>query len=196
VKPPGLRVASGTLRGRRLEVPAGIRPTEQKVREALFSIWGDRLPGSEVLDLFAGSGAVAIEALSRGAAAATLVESERSVLAVLRRNTQLLAHERARLMPVPVERALAELQGRAEAFDLVFADPPYAWIPDARFFAGCAALLTSGGELTVEHSARTVLPLEVAGLCCTGVRRYGESALSFFGERRGVAIADEVAGGG
>ncbi len=188
MKSPGVRVSSGALRGRKLEVPAGIRPTEQKVREALFSIWGERLREAIVLDLFAGSGAVAIEAISRGASAATLVECERSVLAVLRRNTELLPPGRVRLMPLPAARALAELGARAEAFDLVFADPPYAWIPDEGFFDSCAALLAAGGELTVEHSSRTVLPAEVGGLVCTGVRRYGEAALSFY-------VVGEITGG-
>ena len=75
MKSPGVRISSGALRGRRLEVPAGIRPTEQKVREALFSIWGERLAEGVVLDLFAGSAAVAIEAISRGAFSVTVVES-------------------------------------------------------------------------------------------------------------------------
>ena len=176
-----MRISSGSLRGRRLEVPAGIRPTEQKVREALLSIWGERLAEANVLDLFAGSAAVAIEAISRGAFSATAVESDRTVLAVQKRNLALLPAASFRQLAVPVERALLELRGRGERYDLVFADPPYAWIPDAGFFAGCAGVLEPGGLLTVEHSSRVVLPLEVAGLTRTGTRRYGESALTFYG---------------
>lgn len=181
MRSPGVRISSGSLRGRRLEVPAGIRPTEQKVREALLSIWGERLAEANVLDLFAGSAAVAIEAISRGAFSATAVESDRTVLAVQKRNLALLPAASFRQLAVPVERALLELRGRGEKFDLVFADPPYAWIPDAGFFAGCAGVLEPGGLLTVEHSSRAVLPLEVAGLTRTGTRRYGESALTFYG---------------
>jgi 16S rRNA (guanine(966)-N(2))-methyltransferase RsmD len=174
-------VSSGALRGRKLEVPAGIRPTEQKVREALFSIWGELLPAATLLDLFAGSGAVAIEAVSRGALAVTLVESQRAVLEVTKRNAALLPAASFRILPLPAERALAELLGRGERFDLVFADPPYAWIPDAGFLAGCAALLRPGGVVTVEHSSRVVLPIESGELVRTDTRRYGESALTFYG---------------
>ncbi|MEO8197884.1 MAG: 16S rRNA (guanine(966)-N(2))-methyltransferase RsmD [Thermoanaerobaculia bacterium] len=183
MKPPGVRVSSGALRGRKLDVPAGIRPTEQKVREALFSIWGERLTEATVLDLFSGSGAVAIEAVSRGALAATAVESNRTALEVQRRNLALLPAGSYRLMAQPVERALLELGGRGEQFDLVFADPPYAWIPDAGLFAGCSALLRAGGLLAVEHSSRVVLPIEAGDLVRTDSRRYGESALSFYGKR-------------
>lgn len=183
MKSPGVRVSTGSLRGRRLEVPPGIRPTEQKVREALFSIWGDRLREANLLDLFAGSGAVAIEAISRGAFAVTVVESSRAVVEVQKRNLALLPAGSYRLIAQPVERALQELQKRGAAFDLVFADPPYAWIPDAAFFAGCSALLLPGGELTVEHSARVELPLEPAEVVRTNSRRYGESALTFYGKK-------------
>jgi 16S rRNA (guanine(966)-N(2))-methyltransferase RsmD len=185
VKPPGLRISSGSLRGRRLEVPAGIRPTEQKVREALFSIWGAALADANVLDLFAGSGAVAIESVSRGALSATAVESGRTVLAPLKRNLALLPAGSCRLLALPVERALLELQGRGEPFDFVFADPPYAWIPDGGFFAACSALLRAGALLTVEHSSRVVLPVEAGDLVRTDTRRYGEAALTFYG-RSGV----------
>jgi 16S rRNA (guanine966-N2)-methyltransferase len=185
VKPAGLRVASGALRGRKLGVPDGIRPTEQKVREALFSIWGDRLPEASLLDLFAGSGAVGIEAVSRGAFGVTLVESHRPVLEVLRRNAAILPAASFRVLALPVDRALDELRASAVEFDLIFADPPYAWLPDPRFFAGCAALLRPGGALAVEHSARVALPVEVGELVRTDSRRYGESALAFFGKSGG-----------
>jgi 16S rRNA (guanine966-N2)-methyltransferase len=177
----GIRVSSGAFKGRQLEVPDGIRPTEQKVREALFSIWGERTAEAELLDLFAGTGAVGIEAASRGALTVTLVESDRRVLAALKRNAALLPAGSFRLLALPVDRALAELRERGVEFDLVFADPPYSWVPVIDFFAGCSALLRPGGALAVEHSARVVLPLETAQLVRTGTRRYGESALTFFG---------------
>lgn len=182
MKSAGVRVSSGDLKGRRLEVPDGIRPTEQKVKEALFSIWGERLAEAVLLDLFAGSGAVAIEALSRGAFMATLVESNRTVLATLKRNVSLLSPGSFRLIPLPVARALGELADRSTEFDLVFADPPYSWVPDAGFLAVCGRLLRTGGTLTVEHSARVELPVEAGALVRTDSRRYGESALTFFGK--------------
>ncbi len=182
MRSPGIRVSSGALKGRQLEVPGGIRPTEQKVREALFSIWGERTAAAAFLDLFAGTGAVGIEAVSRGAFGATLVEADRLVLAALRRNAALLPLGSSRLLALPVDRALVELRSRAEEFDLIFADPPYSWVPDPGFFAGCAALLRPGGALAVEHSARVVLPVDAGTLVRTATRRYGESALAFFGK--------------
>jgi 16S rRNA (guanine966-N2)-methyltransferase len=163
-------------------VPEGIRPTEQKVKEALFSIWGERLADAMVLDLFSGTGAVAIEALSRGAFAATLVEFNRTVLQTTKRNLALLPNGSHRLLPVPVDRALAELRQQGADFDLIFADPPYAWVPDGGFLAGCAALLRPGGVLAIEHSARVALPPENGCLVRTDTRRYGESALTFYGK--------------
>ena len=182
MKSPGIRVASGAMKGRKLEVPPGIRPTEQKVREALFSIWGERLAGATLLDLFAGSGAVAIEAISRGALSTTLVESNRSVVAALERNVAPLPRGSYRLLALPAERALAELARQAARFDLVFADPPYSWVPDAGFLAACSLLLRSGGVLTIEHSARSALPASAGDLVRTDSRWYGESALAFYGK--------------
>ena len=182
MRSPGVRISSGSLKGRTLEVPTGVRPTEQKVREALFSIWGERLLEASFLDLFAGSGAVAIEAISRGALQATLVESSRAVVAALKRNAAFLPVGTHRLLAVPVERALRELGVQAEKFDLIFADPPYAWVPDAGFLAGCSALLLPGAWLTIEHSSRVALPVEAGDLVCTDSRRYGESNLTFYGK--------------
>lgn len=179
---PGIRVSSGELKGRKLEVPDGIRPTEQKVKEALFSIWGERLAEAILLDLFGGSGAVAIESISRGALEVTVVESNRSVLEALKRNATILPAGSFHLLARPVERALTELDGRGARFDIVFADPPYSWVPDAGFIAGCGALLRAGGTLTVEHSSRVVLPVEAGDLVRTDSRRYGESALTFYGK--------------
>ena len=133
MKAPGIRIASGSLKGRKLEVPSGIRPTEQKVKEALCSRSGATVSTeATVLDLFAGSGAVAIEAMSRGAFSATLVESE--PLGGRRPWSGTWHYFRpgaSHLLAQPVERALSELLGRAARFDLVFADPPYSWVPDA-----------------------------------------------------------------
>jgi 16S rRNA G966 N2-methylase RsmD len=99
----------------------------------------------------------------------------------LRRNVGLLSPGSFRLIPLPVARALAELADRSTEFDLVFADPPYSWLPDTAFLAACGQLLRTGGTLTVEHSARIELPVEAGALVRTDSRRYGESVLSFFG---------------
>ena len=119
-----MRVVAGKYRGRRLAAPSGtsVRPTSDRVREALFSILGD-IEGLRVLDLFAGSGAVAIEALSRGAASATLVEDDRRAIAAIRANLEQLDHPAAEVVRAD---AIAWLGGRRGPYDLVFLDPPYS----------------------------------------------------------------------
>ena len=185
----GARITGGELRGRALEVGPGVRPTEGRVREALFSIWQETIPGSRFLDLFAGSGAAAFEALSRGASSAVLVEQAPAVLRCLERNVRELglgARVKLRRGVLPgVLRGLAE---RPERFEHVFADPPYAFDGHARLLEMAGLLLAEGGELALEHSAR-VEPLGGAGgLVLVNQRRYGESALSFY-----RADADEAA---
>ncbi len=177
---PGLRIAGGTHRGRRLAVPPATRPTEAKVRQALFSIWLEEVRDCRFLDLFAGSGAMGLEALSRGALEAVLVESDRAALEILRRNATSLFPGAARVLGRPVLPALESLGAAGERFDLVFADPPYRLILDAEAFTLCAAILDPRGRFALEHAARDRIPAETPGLVCVETRRYGESALSFF----------------
>jgi 16S rRNA (guanine966-N2)-methyltransferase len=119
-----VRVVAGQYRGRRLQAPRGtsVRPTSDRVREALFSILGD-IAGLRVLDLFAGSGALAIEALSRGAASATLVEDDRAAVDAIRANLAPLEDANAQVVRAD---ALAWLGGQRGPYDLVFLDPPYS----------------------------------------------------------------------
>lgn len=177
---PGVRIAGGSHRGRRVEVPGSARPTETKVRQALFSIWQEEVVDSRFLDLFAGSGAVGLEALSRGALEAIFVESDRAALEVLRRNAQALFPGAARVLGRPVQVALESLVAQGERFDLIFADPPYRVVLDAETMSLCAAVLGSHGRFALEHATRGGLPMETPGLVCVETRRYGESALSFF----------------
>lgn len=158
----GMRVVAGSAKGRRLRAPAGsdTRPTSDRVRESVFNILTsmDALDGAAVADLFAGTGALGVEALSRGAASAVLVDAGRPALDVIRANLQVLEEpERATVVGGDVLRWLAALPPVAEGgprWDVVFADPPYAWErwPEllARL-AGRADLLVaeSGGELDV-----------------------------------------------
>jgi 16S rRNA (guanine966-N2)-methyltransferase len=120
-----MRVVAGLYKGRRLAAPRGtsVRPTSDRVREALFSILGSTVEGARVLDLFAGTGALAIEALSRGAASATLVENNRSALDAIRANLAPLEGADAELVRAD---ALHWLEGRRGPYDLVFLDPPYS----------------------------------------------------------------------
>jgi 16S rRNA (guanine966-N2)-methyltransferase len=179
----GVRVSGGELRGRSVSVPGEARPTEGRVREALFSIWRERVDGGRVLDLFAGSGVVAIEAASRGALSVVAVEMAPRSVAVLEQNVRRTAMEgvvAVRRGTLPADLALLAAEG---PFDLVYADPPYRYPDYAELLAAVEPLLAADGEVAVEHTSRRELPAEVGDLVRVDVRRYGESALSFY--RRG-----------
>jgi 16S rRNA (guanine966-N2)-methyltransferase len=176
------RIISGAFGGRLIDVPAGqvTRPTSDRVREALFGRLDhqDVLGGARTLDLYAGSGALGLEALSRGARAATFVESDRLVVDVLRRNIAALAPGPDVLVRAePVQRAL--LRGADAPYDLVLADPPYALEEDD--LADVLALLPRHGWLAseavvvVERDARSPEPRWPAALAAVDERRYGET---------------------
>jgi 16S rRNA (guanine966-N2)-methyltransferase len=173
-------VIAGALGGRRLSAPRGerTRPTSDRVREALFSALGD-VEGARVLDLYAGTGALAIEALSRGAASALLVEQAGAALRVLRENLAALGlDDRARVLGVAVERAVATVVG---PFDLVLADPPYADLAAAAEALATLAPRALDPQATVvlEHATRDAAPA-IAGLEHARTRQYGDTALSFY----------------
>jgi 16S rRNA (guanine(966)-N(2))-methyltransferase RsmD len=177
----GVRITGGERRGRVLAVGPGVRPTEGRVRESLFSIWQTRVPGSRFLDLFAGSGAVGLEAHSRGAAFVCFVEADPRALRDLERNAGELPRQAWRCWRGRVPAALGRLAVAGEQpFDLVFADPPYAFAEYGQLIAGVAPLLAGEGELAVEHSARVALPEASGGLSRTDERLYGETAISFY----------------
>lgn len=175
-----MRVVGGRLGGRSLHAPKGraTRPTPERVREALFSILGS-VEQARVLDLFAGSGALAIEALSRGAAAATLVDSSATAVAAIRRNLENLGLS----AEVQRRRALAFLQwasGAGRQYDLVFVDPPYRHasalaeeLPQA-----LVGVLAGGARVVVESDRRTALRL--APLSVTDERRYGDTMIRIY----------------
>jgi 16S rRNA (guanine966-N2)-methyltransferase len=181
------RIVGGRAKGRRLAVPArGTRPTSERAREALFNSLRSlvQLPGAHVLDLFAGSGAVGIEALSRGAAFALLVESDRAACAVLRRNLAAVTDGRATVCCRPVAVQLAQLHPSAP-FRLVFADPPYA-LPDDELAATLRPLaggwLAEDAVVVVERPVRAAEPGWPAGVALVMQRRYGDAVL-WYGAR-------------
>jgi 16S rRNA (guanine966-N2)-methyltransferase len=184
-----VRVIGGRLGGRTLIAPPGTatRPTSDRVREALFSILGD-MEDVDVLDLFAGTGALGIEALSRGAAHATFVECGAPALRALRRNLTALALEgETSVFPLRVERALSSVPWGARRFDLVFMDPPYAEIRGGVFPKGLAKAVGQGFSTALKPAARLVLehassdaPPAVPGLDVEGTRTYGDTSLSFY----------------
>jgi len=182
------RIVGGEAKGRRLAVPAkGTRPTSDRAREALFNTLRAELDisGARVLDLFAGSGAVGLEALSRGAAISVFVESDRQAARIITENIGTLALAGATLHRCPVETYLAAV-GADEPFDFVFADPPYAYsgrslamllesLDDERW-------LTAGAVVVVERSSRDVEPEWPQGIKPVKQRRYGEGCL-WYGRR-------------
>ena len=174
-----MRVIAGSARGRKLQVPAGrgTRPTPARVREALFSMLASHLelPGAAVLDLFAGSGALGIEALSRGAAQATFVEVAATAQRALRHNLQPFGG-RARLLAQPAAAALRLLP--PARFDLVLLDPPFALqlLPATVAALGQNGLLRPAAVVVCEHASRQppALPAAASVLCS---RRFGEVSL-------------------
>ena len=150
-----IRVIGGRLRGRRLAVPRGwaLRPTPNRVRETLFNWLQNEITGARCLDLFAGTGALGIEALSRGAAAVTFVESDARIAAELRLQLERL-HLTAPVMCTAADRFLAATSDR---FDIIFADPPFD-MDAAPVCRAAAALLGSGGALYCERDVGDRLP--------------------------------------
>lgn len=178
------RIIGGRAGGRRLKAPPGAttRPTSDRVREALFSALEARLgslAGLRFLDLYAGSGAVGLEAMSRGAGVVTLVESERRAARVVQDNVRGLGMTRAEVVAQPVQRFLA--QPPRAPYDVVFADPPYD-LPERDLVEVLELLvarewLAAGALVVVERSARSVEPGWPAGLVRLREREYGETAL-------------------
>ena len=177
------RIVAGSAGGRPLKVPpgAGTRPTSDRVREALFSRLESlgALDGARVLDLYAGSGALGLEALSRGAASAVLVEAAPRAAAVARANAAALGLPGAHVVAAKVERYLPGAP--AAGFDLVLVDPPYALPEDdlAAVLVALAPALDPGALVVVERSARGPEPSWPPGWRREDSRRYGETALWF-----------------
>lgn len=175
-----LRLTGGTLRSRSVKTPPGraVRPTPARVKEALFSILADRLPDAVVLDLFAGTGALGFEALSRGAAHATFVEQHRPTAEALRGSARALGvADRTTVLAMTAERAARVVDGR---YDLVFADPPYATTYPGVAFATLRErrAIDERSLVVYEHSAQTPLPADPA-FHLQRAARYGAVALAF-----------------
>jgi 16S rRNA (guanine966-N2)-methyltransferase len=179
-----MRVIAGTLKGRRLAPVKGrIRPTAAKVREAIFNILGEAVIETRVLDLFAGTGALGIEALSRGAKAAVFVEDHPEALKVLRRNLHDLGlTAQTMVLPMPVLTALKKLAVRGERFALAFLDPPYGGGVAAGVLDGLAAaqLMLPQTWVVAEHSRRESLPERCGDLWRRELRRYGDTQVAFY----------------
>ncbi len=178
-----VRITGGRLRGRVLRTAraAELRPTSDRVRSAIFSILGaDAVRGARVLDLYAGTGALGIEALSRGAVRADFVESSARLSAQIRESLrQLSLEEQGHVYGSKAERALDALSG---GYDLVFADPPYSMDSVGALLdrLGRGELVAEGGLVVVEHRFNTVLAESYGKLALLTSRRYGDTGVSIF----------------
>ena len=178
-----MRVIAGSYGGRRLQTPAGqdTRPTTDRVREALFSILGERVAGARVLDLFAGSGALGIEALSRGAAEATFVDNAAPAIRAIGANLEALGAD-AFVVRAEARRFLGGASRSGRSYDLVFLDPPYrlATSLGRDLSAALAAVLAPESTVVAESDRRA--PLEV-DLPLEDERRYGDTLIRIHGSR-------------
>jgi 16S rRNA (guanine966-N2)-methyltransferase len=180
-----VKIIAGALKGRRLVAPRGstTRPTADQVRIALMDTLTPWLEGVRFLDLFAGAGAVGLEALSRGAAHATLVERDARAVAALRRNVATLGVERVtRILPEEVRRAVHRLERQHERFGLVFLDPPYETelLPAALAALGTGGLLAPPSLVVAQHLTKRAPAPEFGVLHAYRTRRFGETTLTFF----------------
>lgn len=172
-----MRIVGGEARGRTLRSVPGstTRPTSDRVRQSLFDVLGQRMDGLAVLDLYAGTGAMALEALSRGAASALLVESDARACGVIHGNIADLRYQgRCKLVRDELPGALARLEGK---FDLVFSDPPYALRASQAIVDALAqgALLAPGARVVLEMDRREEPPACPPGLRLDDERRYGDT---------------------
>jgi 16S rRNA (guanine966-N2)-methyltransferase len=188
-RPPSVRIFAGQWKRRHLEVPASARPTSGRAREALFSILQKRIPGARVLDLYAGSGAVGMEAVSRGAEHAVLIDRDATVL---RRNIAKLppAEGAIEILEEDADAALDRLASRGVRFDLVFSDPPYArgsHAPDLR--AKVARVLAPEGIFVLQSDRFEDEPSDPKDLHLLDRRDYGRNVFLFFARDPAVHVS-------
>ena len=179
-----MRIIAGDAKGRPLCAPKGqdTRPTQDYVKESLFNILRLRVPDAQVLDLFAGSGALALESLSRGAEAVVMADQSPEAIACIRRNLEQLGYQdRAAVIRGDWLSALRQLQGDGRKFTLVFLDPPYRITQTGEQCAKMAelGLLAEGALIVIEHR-RGVDPAVGEGFTLCDSRRYGDTAVDFY----------------
>lgn len=172
-----VRIGAGKWKGRRVEVPPSARPTSARARESLFDLLGESIVGARVLDLYAGSGAVGLEAISRGAAVAVLLERDSGAL---EKTLERLGPEAAAatLLRADAREAVRELARTGERFDVIFGDPPYGDRIPPEVAAGLAVLLRSAGRVILQRDSDGPAP-ELPGLRLRSRRAYGRNVFYF-----------------
>lgn len=176
-----MRIAGGIGRGQRLKVPAGarVRPTSDKVKQALFNILGDRVAGASFLDLFAGAGGIGIEALSRGASRVVFVDGSRESVAAIKHNLELAkVGDRAEVV---LSKAEAFLNKPSLPFDIVFLDPPYAGeMQPLLDQLAASGVVSPEGIVIAEHFKKQPSPEKAGALTLYREARYGDTVLAFY----------------
>lgn len=180
-----MRIVAGSARGRPLAGPKGkgIRPTADRVRETLFNVLGQFLDGETVLDLYAGTGALALEALSRGASRALLVDHDREAVQLCRKNAEATGFSaQVEIWHRPVGAAVQQLGKKGQAFQLIFADPPYAARVVEELLEGIDQnrLLADGGLIVIEHDKRESAPQVHGPFARVDERRFGDTQITLY----------------
>ncbi|MGH9447237.1 MAG: 16S rRNA (guanine(966)-N(2))-methyltransferase RsmD [Terriglobia bacterium] len=181
-----MRVISGAYGGQRLKVLKGksLRPTSEKLRETLYDVLGDRVVGAKFLDAYAGSGAMGIEALSRGAGEVVFLEGQRSAVELVRTNLQTLGiKSKFQIIAGPVETGIEKLEQNGTRFHFAYLDPPYAEIREYHRILrglGRSSIFAPQGEIVVEHSRHTRLEERYGALARFRLLRHGDSQLGFY----------------
>jgi 16S rRNA (guanine(966)-N(2))-methyltransferase RsmD len=179
-----MRIISGTSKGRKLVTPRSqfLRPTSDRVKESIFNILQDEIVGKVVLDLFAGTGNLGIEALSRGAKKTIFVEKGRQALRLIQRNlTQFGLEERSEILPKDANRAIGILKQKGESFDLILMDPPYqkGLIQKTLMKLNSHQIYHKDSILVIEHNRREPLSTVMEGWNLIRQRRIGDTLISF-----------------
>jgi 16S rRNA (guanine(966)-N(2))-methyltransferase RsmD len=180
-KRTNMRITGGIGRGRKLKVPAGskVRPTSDKVRQALFNILGERVPGAVFLDLFAGAGGIGLEALSRGAGQVVFVDASRESLSVIKQNIEAL--DLADSSRVIEAKAEGFLKGPSGPYDIIFLDPPYTMeLAPLLGHIAMAGILKPGGVVVAEHFKKQPSPERAGELELFREAVYGDTVLAFY----------------
>lgn len=178
-----MRVIAGSRKGRRLKMPKArrVRPTMDKVREAIFDILDRSVAGRRVLDLYAGSGSLGIEAISRGAKCGTFVDNNPGCIKTIKQNLASLGFEAgSKVLNLDAIRALRHLSKLGEKFDLVFIDPPYGEAKISLHRVAKSDILSPHCVVVVEHYKKEVLPKKVASLGLRKEARYGDTCLAIY----------------
>lgn len=177
-----LKIIAGEYRGRILKTPEGkqVRPSSGLLRGVIFNVLGDFVSGKNVLDIYAGGGALGIEALSRGAAMATMVEADRATAGLIRQNLEMLkVQDKARVV---IQDALDFVSSAGCKYDIVLADPPYQANVSSQILDKIAkhGLLAPGGILVIQHHRAEKIAVETEGLVLWKCKKHGKSSVEFY----------------